>query len=160
MKRTADAGKLISNVLLAILAAVSVFLAGALSARYIVGGTGSDTARVAKWDVSATVTPPADPAKVILADGSTQTGNYAVAFTNNSEVAARASVELAGLPSGMTAYVRETPAGAGVPLASLTGWNIAVNGTKTVYIYFTAEPTVPSDKYGGITFTPVFTQVD
>lgn len=161
MKRPTDAKNLISNLILVILVAVSIFLAGALAARYLTSGSGSDSARVAKWDVDATVSAPADTAKVIPADGSTQTGHYTVVFTNNSEVAARATLEITGLPTGMTAYVREGATGDGIALTSWTGCNVAMNGgTATVYLYFTAATTVPSDKYQGITITPIFTQID
>lgn len=177
MKRPADAKNLISNLILVILVAVSVFLAGAVAARYLTNGTGSDSARVAKWDVSATVTPPADDAgKMIPADGSTGTAYYKVALTNQSEVAAAAEIEVAGIPKGMTVHVKNgtaaEAAGASIQditadsdnyTAVLTGdssWKMPYSsGTKYVYIYFTAATTVNSDKYD-ITITPVFTQID
>lgn len=160
MKRPTEAKNLISNVTLVILVVVSVFLAGAVAARYLTNGTGNDSARVAKWDVSATVTPPADAAKIIAADGTTQTGNYEVKLINDSEVAAKAKLEVSGVPTGMTAYVRESTSGTGNPVTSSTGWDLSMGETKTVYVYFTAASGVPSNKYDSITITPVFTQID
>lgn len=177
MERPNEAKNLISNVILVILVVVSVFLAGTLAARYLTKGTGSDTARVAKWDVSAAVTPPAgDEGKTILPDGTSATGYYKVALTNNSEVAAAAKIEVAGIPAGMTVHVKngtaENPAGDSIQditapannyTAVLTGdssWSMPCgSGTKFVYIYFTAASDVDSDKYG-ITITPEFTQID
>ena len=176
MKRPNEAKNLISNVILVVLVAVSVFLAGALAARYLTSGTGSDTARVAKWDVSATVTPPADAEKIVSPDGTSQTGYYKVELTNNSEVAAAAKIEVAGIPEGMTVHVKNGnnsgPTGDSIQdvtattdnytavLSGDTSWSMPYSsGTKYVYIYFTAAPTVSSNQYN-ITITPVFTQID
>lgn len=158
MKKPNDLKKLISNVFLAVLVAVSVFLAGAVAAKYLTDSSGNSMTQVAKWQVNATVTPPADSGKVVAADGTSRTGNYVVVFTNNSEVNAYGTIEVSGVPSGMSPYFSETPDGTGTPVVPLSGWSVPMNGgTKTIYIYFKAN-FITSDKYDSITITPVITQ--
>ena len=86
---------------------VSIHLTSGLYARYTASATGSDSARVAKFDVAVSIAP-ADGGVTLSND--IKSGSYTIIIENKSEVAIEYSLALsfADRPDGLGAKLGET----------------------------------------------------
>lgn len=104
---------------------MSIHLTSGLYARYTTTSTGSDSARVAKFDVGCTVQPVMDE------NNETVEGRFTLTVTNNSEVAVKYSIEVE-LPASLSVAVGDSEAknaADGKPSVTFTdaNWILAPN---------------------------------
>ena len=79
---------------------ITCHMMGGIYARYIAGATGNATASVARFSVSCS-SPDANTTKT-LEIGSSETVTYSFTVTNNSDVSIQYTIEIDGLPQGVT----------------------------------------------------------
>ncbi|MDO5140590.1 MAG: hypothetical protein Q4D40_03900 [Eubacteriales bacterium] len=145
------------------------FSASGLSARYSSAGTGSDNARVAKWDVQIDIAEPDENGRSIISNGDSVTGSYKVSVTNRSETAAAVSLRFEGVPVGMVIHVNDgtkeskydQKTNAVVIVNNNgTGWVIDSNGGQKEFIVrFSAYKGTSSNRFN-ININTIVDQID
>lgn len=133
-------------MLLLCMVIISTYFTSGLYAKYTVSKSGSDTARVAKWDVSATG---GKPALAIDCSTSVMEDTYQVTVKNTSEVTAKYDIVVTftqALPTNLSVNLDGNQTATlssdrKVMTFSNAGQLASVNASKTHTLHFVADAT-------------------
>lgn len=139
---------------------ICTLFAGISFSRYATTSAGGDSARVAKFSVTAEADS-TNPADIALSAENTS-GTYKFTVTNDSEVLVKYSVIVSGVPNGVTVKLNEgtaqTPASGELTLA---GEQITFGGTKDAELTFAlAENVTENVDLTEVTVNVLVEQVD
>lgn len=134
--------------------------AGVSFSRYTTTAAGGDSARVARFSVSAAADS-SNPTEIALS-AENPSGTYKFIVTNDSEVLVKYSVQVSGVPDGVTVKLNEgnaeTPTDGAL---TLTGEKITFDGTKDVELTFAlAENVTENVDLTKVTVNVLVEQVD
>lgn len=128
----------VASVLLC-LTLLSIYMTCGLYAKYVTTTTDNDSARVARFDVSATeASDQPDTIKLTAAD-SNSNGTYRFTITNNSEVLVKYSVIVSHVPDKVSVvFNNETKISDGTAPLTFDAGELAIGATKDCTLTFLA----------------------
>lgn len=149
------------SAIVSYLLVVTLLLSGVSLARYTASATGSDSARVARFSVSATAS--ADQPSTLTLDSAEGTsGEYAFEVMNDSETAVQYTVVVGNLPPDVCVTMgdQKVTITAENDTAIFDAINLEPGKTDKGILTFTALEDAESDLYEDISINVQFEQID
>ena len=116
---------------------ISISLTSNLIAKYSKTVSGSDSARVAKFDVGTTTNSQPDKIELVPGD-SDSSGTYKFTISNNSEVVVKNTIIVNNVPNQVTVTYKETQLISTGSVLTFDAGVLDIKGTETCILTFSA----------------------